>query len=184
VKDNQPNLREDVEKCFTAAMEVDYEGVRHDEHETEERGHGRHEKRSVVAIHAPEGIRGVEEWEGLKVIGPCYGERRVKGKKSEEMRYFIGSRDMSAKEYAEAYRGHWGIENNLHWRLDVAFREDESRIQSRDGQANFALPRKLALSLMKRHPGKESIGRKRLAAAYDTGFLEEILSPIPNLESP
>jgi predicted transposase YbfD/YdcC len=177
VKDNQGNLRDDVEACFTAAMEDDYEGVRHDEHKSEEKGHGRQEKRHVVVIHEPEGIRNKEAWEGLKVIGLVWSERTVDGKASDELRYFIGSREMTAREYAVAYRGHWGIENNLHWRLDVAFREDESRIQGRNGQANFAMLRKLALSLLKRHPGKESIAGKRLGAAYDTGDLEEILSP-------
>jgi predicted transposase YbfD/YdcC len=184
VKDNQGHLREDIEACFTAAMDDDFKGVRHDEHESEERGHGRHEKRHVIVIHEPGEIRNKDAWEGLKVIGLCYSERTVNGRTSEEMRYFIGSREMSARAYAEAYRGHWGIENNLHWRLDVTFREDESRIQRRNGQANFALLRKLALSLLKRHPGKESIGRKRLGAAYDTNSLEEILSPNPNLEKP
>lgn len=177
VKDNQGNLRDDVEACFTAAMEDDYEGVRHDEHKSEEKGHGRQEKRHVVVIHEPEGIRNKEAWEGLKVIGLVWSERTVDGKASDELRYFIGSREMTAREYASACRGHWGIENNLHWRLDVAFREDESRIQGRNGQANFAMLRKLALGLLKRHPGEGSIAGKRLGAAYDTGDLEEILSP-------
>jgi predicted transposase YbfD/YdcC len=178
VKDNQPRLREDIEACFTAAMDGDFEGVRHDEHESEEHGHGRHEKRHCVVIHEPhaEDIRDKDAWEGLKVIGLCYSERTVDGRTSEELRYFIGSREMTAKAYAEAIRGHWGIENNLHWRLDVVFREDESRIQKRNGQANFAALRKLALSLLKRHPGKESIGRKRLGASYDTELLEEIIA--------
>jgi predicted transposase YbfD/YdcC len=181
VKDNQPHLREDIEDCFTAAMEADFEGVQYDEYEREETGHGRQEKRSYIVIYNPEGIRDKEEWQKLNVIGMCYSERTVAGETSEELRYFIGSRVMSARRYGDAVRGHWRIENSQHWRLDVIFGEDDSRIQKKAAQANFALLRKLALSLLKRHPGKESIRRKRLAAAYDTAFLEEILSSKANM---
>jgi len=97
------------------------------------------------------------------------------------MRYFIGSRVMSAKQYGEAIRGHWQIENGLHWSLDVSFHEDDSRIQKRNGGINFALLRKIALSLLKRHPSKDSINRKRYAAALDTSFLEEILTSADKL---
>jgi predicted transposase YbfD/YdcC len=185
VKENQPHLCEDIAACFTAAIEDDFEGVQHDEYESaEETGHGRQEKRWYTVIYEPEEIRNQDAWEELKVIGMCYSERTVNGKTSEELRYFIGSRKMSARRYGDALRGHWGIENCQHWRLDVIFREDDSRIQQRNAQANFAFLRKLALSLLKRQPGKESIGRKRLAAAYDTAFLEEILSSNPNMEKP
>jgi hypothetical protein len=124
----------------------------------------------------PEGIRGQESWEKLKVVGSYYAERTVNGKTSEEIRSFIGSRYASAKQYGEAIRGHWQIENGQHWSLDVTFREDDSRIQTRNGATNFALLRKIALSLLKRHPSKDSIGRKRYTAALDSTFLEEILA--------
>jgi predicted transposase YbfD/YdcC len=182
VKDNQPQLREDIEDCFLRAIENDFEGVQYDEYKREETGHGRQEKRWYTVIYEPEGIRDQDDWEKLSVIGMCYSERTVAGQTSEELRYFIGSRRMSARRYGEAVRGHWRIENSLHWRLDVIFGEDDSRIQGRQAQANFALLRKLALSLLKRHPGKESIRRKRLAASYDTAVLEEILSSNVNME--
>jgi len=181
VKGNQPHLREDIEDCFTRAIESDFEEVHYDEYESEETGHGREEKRSYIVIYEPEGLRHKHEWEKLKVIGMCYSERTEGGKTSEELRYFIGSRVMSARRYGDTVRGHWRIENSQHWRLDVIFGEDDSRIQQRNAQANFALLRKLALSLLKRHPGTESIRRKRLAASYDTAFLEEILSSNANM---
>jgi predicted transposase YbfD/YdcC len=186
VKDNQEHLREDIAACFTAAIEEEFEGWGHDEYQSEEQGHGRHEKRSYLVIHEPaaESIRNHDAWEGLKVIGLCYSERTVNGITSEELRYFIGSRKMSARAYGEVVRGHWRIENNLHWRLDVIFREDDSRIQKRNGQANFALLRKVALSLLKRQSDKLPIRRRRLAASYDTSYLERILSPNSNLEKP
>src|SRR4051794_36006362 len=102
----------------------------------------------------------------------CVSERTVKGKRSEEVRYFIGSRVMSARQYGGALRGHWGIENNLHWQLDVTFGEDANRVQRRHGAENLALVRRLALTLLKRHPGTESIACKRLSAALDTSFLD------------
>jgi hypothetical protein len=83
---------------------------------------------------------------------------------------------MGARRYAQALRGHWGIENNLHWQLDVSFHEDASRVGNRHGAATFALLRKLALGLLKQHPRKDSIARKRKAAALDPDFLAEALA--------
>jgi predicted transposase YbfD/YdcC len=174
VKANQKHLHEDVVECLCAAM--DDEVDRRDKYEYEEAGHGRIEKRWITILRDPEGIRGQGQWPSLKVIGSCYSERTVAGKTSEEIRFFIGSRDMTAKEYGQVIRAHWGIENGLHWSLDVTFREDDSRIQKRNAGSNFALLRKVALSLLKRHPGEDSINRKRYAAALDTSFLEEILT--------
>ena len=89
---------------------------------------------------------------------------------------------MTAQEYAAAVRKHWGIENNLHWQLDVVFGEDANRVTRRQGGQNLAMVRRLALGLLKRHADKGSIPCKRLAAAYDTDFLEEILLSGWNLE--
>jgi predicted transposase YbfD/YdcC len=175
VKDNQSQLKEDIQECFEKAYTSNGEGVRYDWHETEETGHGRHEKRMYEVIDAPQGIRNRDAWEKLLVIGKCFSERTVQGKTSQEERYFIGSRDCSAKHYGWALRNHWRIENNLHGQMDVSFDEDASRIQKRKGGENFALLRRLALGLLKRHPSKESIKCKRSAAALDVAFLEEVL---------
>jgi hypothetical protein len=91
-------------------------------------------------------------------------------------RFFIGSRKMGVRRYAKVLRGHWRIENNLHWQLDVSLREDDSRIQQRHGAANVALLRKMALSLLKQNPAKDSIARMRKAAALDLDFLAEIMA--------
>jgi predicted transposase YbfD/YdcC len=181
VKENQEHLRDDVVDCLCAAM--DDEAIKCETYESEqERGHGRVEKRWVTIITDPEGIRDQESWAKLKVVGCYYLERTEAGKKtSEEMRYFIGSRVMSARQYGDAIRGHWQIENGQHWSLDVSFREDDSRIQKRNAGVNFALLRKVALSLLKRHPSKDSINRKRYAAALDISFLEEIITSADKL---
>jgi predicted transposase YbfD/YdcC len=175
VKDNQKHLREDIEACFTAAIEADFEGVQHDEYESEEAGHGRREKRSYIVIYDPEGIRDKHEWEKLNVIGMCYSERTQGGQTSEELRYFIGSRQARARVYGQALRGHWGIENELHWQLDVSFQEDKNRVGKRHGAENLALVRRLALSLLKQHPHPGSLACKRLLAALNPDFLAEIL---------
>jgi predicted transposase YbfD/YdcC len=112
----------------------------------------------------------------------CYRERTADGRTSTEVCYFIGSRRMGARRYAHTLRSHWGIENGLHWQLDVSFREDASRVENRHGAANLALLRKMALSLLKQHPRKDSIARKRKAAALDTGFLAEILAGAQKLD--
>jgi predicted transposase YbfD/YdcC len=175
VKDNQEHLREDIEACFIQAYDNDFHGVRYETYETMEKGHGREEKRVYELIHEPEGIRGQEEWEKLSVIGKCYSERTLAGQTTNEMRYFIGSRRCGVKAYGAALRNHWRMENCLHWQLDVTFAEDASRIQKRQGAENFALLRRLALALLKRHPGKGSMRTKRYEATLDVAFLEEIL---------
>src|SRR5262249_39976849 len=127
-------------------------------------------------------IRDRRLWPGLTTVGMCRRERTVNGRRSTEVCYFIGSRRMGARRYAQALRSHWGSENNLHWQLDVSFREDASRIENRHGAANLALLRKLALALLKRHPRKDSIARNRKTAALAPEFLVEALAGATNLE--
>ena len=121
VKENQPHLLEDIQTCLAKALESDGAGIQWDTHETEDHAHGRQEKRSYRIIVDPEGIRNQEAWANLRVIGMCTSERVVNGKRSDEIHYFIGSRVMSARKYGQALRGHWGIENNLHWQLDLTW---------------------------------------------------------------
>jgi predicted transposase YbfD/YdcC len=99
----------------------------------------------------------------------------VKGETATEVRYVLGDKRAGAKYYALGLRNHWGIENNLHWQLYVNFGEDGSRVQKRTAAENLGLLRRLTLSLLKAHPSKDSIARKRFSAALDPGFLEEIL---------
>ena len=122
-----------------------------------------------------EGIRSKEDWNDLTTIGLCYSERTVDGVVGEELRYFIGSKKASAKIYGQTLRGHWGIENKLHWQLDVVMGEDRNRFNKRNGADNLALIRRLTVSLLQAHPSKLSLAKKRFAAALDTEFLEEIV---------
>jgi predicted transposase YbfD/YdcC len=179
VKDNQPTLLANMRACFDKAIDQGGTGPGHDTFDTEEEGHGRVEKRHYHIITDPE-MPGKEEWAGLQVIGMCYSECERDGKRTDEVRYFIGSRKAKAKVYGEALRNHWGIENNLHWQLDVTFAEDKNRVTKRHGAENLALVRRLALGLLKQHPNKRSIACKRLQAALDPVFLEEVLRASAN----
>jgi predicted transposase YbfD/YdcC len=171
VKDNQPELLAAIQEHMGAVFDgaVDnYSG-----RQTRDRGHGREEVRIYTARPAPAELQA--EWPGLRVIGTCYHERTARGKTSAEMRYFIGSRAAGARYYGKALRHHWRIENCCHWQLDVTFGEDASRISKRHAAENFALLRRLALSLLQQYPAKQSIKCKRLAACLDPQILEEIL---------
>jgi predicted transposase YbfD/YdcC len=175
VKDNQPHLLEDIQACFERALDQDFAGLEHDSYETRERGHGREEYRCYTVLHGTEGIRQRAEWAGLTTIGMCYSERTAAGETTAEARYFIGSKKASAKYYGTGLRNHWGIENHLHWQLDVTFGEDQNRVTRRNAAENLALLRRPTLSLLQAHPAKLSIAKKRFAAALDPAFLEEIL---------
>jgi predicted transposase YbfD/YdcC len=182
VKDNQPHLLEDIQHSLAQALDSADSEPSVDTYTTEENGHGRRERRTYVVVEDPKGLRNQQAWPKLHIVGMCVREREAAGKKSEEIHYFIGSRAMKAQKYGVASRGHWGIENHLHWQLDVTFAEDGNRVQRRHGAENLALVRRLALGLLKQHPAKVSMPCKRLMAALDTDFLEEILRVGCNLE--
>ncbi len=182
VKGNQEHLLEDVQATVMLALDGELPKSVVRQHSTTEHGHGRHESRSYVVVHDVHGIRDRKAWPELKTVGMCCSERTRNGETTTEVRYFIGSRKMSVRQYARALRGHWRIENNLHWQLDISFREDDSRIQERHAAANLALMRKMALCLLKQHPRKDSIARKRKAAVLDLGFFEETLAGAAKLE--
>ena len=176
VKENQPKLLEDIENAVGHALESDFQGIEHDQHSTEDRGHGRVEKRHYTILIDPAGIKQHDEWQSLRVVGMCVRERQVgTAQPTMEASYFIGSKVMSAKSYGKALRNHWGIENNLHWQLDVSLAEDANRFSKRNGAENLALLRKLALMMLKRHPSKQSLRCKQWNAALNPQFLENVL---------
>jgi predicted transposase YbfD/YdcC len=127
-------------------------------------------------IHSVDEIRERASWANLTSVGIICSERTIKGETTTEVRYFIGSKKMGARKYARVLRGHWAIENNLHWQLDITFGEDDSTITKRNAGANFAVLRRIAISLLKQNPREDSLGRKRMEAALDPAFLAEILT--------
>jgi predicted transposase YbfD/YdcC len=143
VKENQDHLLEDIQQAFLKAFDTNFAGLDHDTYTTRERGHGRDEYRCYTVLHATDGIRQADAWAGLTTIGMCYSERRVQGETTTEVRYFIGDQKASAQYYGTGLRNHWGIENHLHWQLDVNFGEDRNRVQKRHAAENLALLRRL-----------------------------------------
>ena len=181
-KGNQERLLTDIQETVGRALEGELPVGKVRQSTTTEQGHGRLEKRSCVVITDLTGIRDRKHWSHLTTVGMCYRERTVNGKTTTEVCYFIGSRRMGARRYAQALRSHWGIENQLHWQLDVSFREDANQVENRYGAANLAVSRKLALGLLKQHPRKDSLARKRKTAMLDPGFLAEVLTGADKLD--
>jgi predicted transposase YbfD/YdcC len=182
VKGNQEQLLQGVQECLQEALDEEHPQLSF--YETEERSHGRVERRCYTVLPEVTGLGQRQQWRGLRAIGMCYSERTVQGETSTEVRYFIGSKKASARYYGRALRSHWGIENNLHWQLDVSFGEDRDRTQERNAAENMALLRRVALTLLKRHPSKDSLVSKRKQAGWACAFLEEILRGSANPEKP
>jgi predicted transposase YbfD/YdcC len=176
LKGNQQHLQEAAEQAFTKHMEDDFAHVACRQHYTQEQGHGRTEERSYYQMKVPLDLSGREEWDGLKTIGMVLNNTKCNGKVTDEVRYYISSLPLSVRRFSEAVRGHWGIENSLHWILDVTFDEDQSRISKDHGAENIGLLRRIAVSLLKHHRGdKHSIRQRRLRAGWDHEYLAEIL---------
>ena len=145
------------------------------------KGHGRIEVRKSWVISDPAvmgWINSHHKWPGLAAIGMIQAERRIGEKVEAESRYYILSRPLPAAEFAGAVRSHWGIENQVHWVLDVAFHEDASRIRAGHAAENFATLRHMALNMLRHHPTKRgaSIRTRRLLAGWDKAYLLALLT--------
>jgi predicted transposase YbfD/YdcC len=144
--------------------------------ETYEHAHGRDEMRFYYLCPVPDHLQSQERWHKLRAIGMTVNNTVRDGKECIEARYYILSRFVSGKRFAEAVRKHWAIENRLHWQLDVTFQEDQSRIRKGHADANFSSLRRTALSLLKNnHTKKVGVKNKRLAAALNDDYLTEVL---------
>ena len=185
VKGNQENLYEQLKVEFEKAMSLDRPPKRLSEHEvaeTEKRPHGRYEKRHYYTMPAPKSLTASGDWKNLRSIGLTitYRSDDPSDWGDGEVRYYIMSFGSDAERFGSAVRQHWGIENSLHWVMDVTFREDESRIRKDYGGENVSWLRRLAVTLIKNNETqKGSIRQKRLRAGYDFEFLLEILNSIP-----
>ena len=173
VKDNQPGLHAAVQAVFAQACEADFTGVRHQMHAQVEDGHGRHEERYVTVIYDPPGMPAA--WPDVAAVVQVNRERAVAGKNTTTTHYYLTSYRGSARALGRHIRGHWGIENGLHWVLDVAFREDANRTRDRNAGANLGMVRRVAAALLKQVPGKESIKGRRFHAALDDDYLAQVL---------
>jgi predicted transposase YbfD/YdcC len=145
---------------------------------TVERAHGRDEERTYLQFAAPEGLPGKPQWKGLKSVGVATSRCTRDGEEGVEVRYYISSLGVDVERFARSVRSHWGIESSCHWVLDMTYREDESRIRERALRENFAWLNRLTLSLLKQHPSKGSIAKKRRACGWSDKFLMEVLTGI------
>lgn len=178
LKGNQETLHQEVIDYVDEQAKNDFAAVKARRHITQETGHGREEIRSYIQMPVPEDLRGLELWKGLKSIGIATLVCVRDGKETTETRYYISSLAVSVKLFAHAVRSHWGIENSCHWSLDMTYREDESRIRDPHIRENFAWLNRFTLSLLKQHPGKDSIAMKRRACGWSDEFLAEVIAGV------
>ena len=177
VKGNQGTLAEDVEQEFKHAQADGFAHMDHLYCDIVEKGHGRIERRQYWYTHDIQGLGTLERWPKLSGMVMCRATRTDKGETSNEDRYFITSSvHDDVTKIADAVRNHWGIENSLHWVLDVAFLEDLSRIRTGHGPENMATIRKIAHNALKNNTSRKAgIKEKRLQAGWDERYMEEIL---------
>jgi predicted transposase YbfD/YdcC len=179
LKANQPTLHEAVCELFAQIrQELPETEALCSYHETTERDHGRLETRRCWVLVADPGLPGHKDWPKLKTLAMVESERCVGQKTTREWRYYISSIDCGAEKMLTAIRQHWGIENSVHWILDIAFREDESRVRTGHAAENLAIVRHLALNLLKQEKtAKIGTKAKRLKAGWDNDYLLKVLEP-------
>jgi predicted transposase YbfD/YdcC len=175
LKGNQGTLHEAVDDYFTTAQAAGFKQIKYDYVEEVENSHGRLETRRYWITDDLRTLPKTESWAGLRTIGMVEREYEEAGKRFQEKRFFINSIPPVAKTFAYAVRGHWGIENILHWRMDVVLREDASRIRKGNAPSIMTSIRHLVLNLFQKEPSKLSLAKKRKMAAWDGGFRDKVL---------
>ena len=176
VKGNQKTLHEGIVEFFCDHLEDDFVRVSASRHETFERGHGREEHRTYYVCDVPENLPDLSRWKGLTQIGMAISETVRDGKPCDDVRYYILSQQTTARRFGTLIRSHWGIENSLHWQLDMSFNEDGNRTCKDHAAANLAMLRRMGLSLLKNETSeKVGIKNKRLIAAWNTDYLFKVL---------
>jgi predicted transposase YbfD/YdcC len=181
LKENQGNLYEEVKATFALAERDGFAALQWESDRCVEKGHGRLEIREYWTIRDAEILSHLDpekKWDGLRGIGMVRAERRIGSELSRETRYFLLSFS-AVKTFAYAVRSHWGIENSLHWVLDVAFREDDSRVRLGHASENLAVLRRITLNLLRQEESSRmGIHAKRLKAGWDNNYLQRVLDGV------
>ena len=180
LKRNQGQLYDDVAEMFEYGRQTDFADMDSDWFETVEKGHGRVETRNCTTISSPEFIAYLNEgerWSNLSSVAMVESERDIGGNVSSQTRYYISSLPGDAERLLEAVRGHWEVENSVHWVLDVSFGEDDSRVRNGNGAENLAALRRMALNMLKQENTlRVGIAAKRKKAGWDTQYLLKVLA--------
>lgn len=176
LKGNQGNLEKSVQEVFSGEKKARFVESICTEYETIEKGHGRIESRHYKAIDVKNLPIDIADWKGIESIVEVKAIREIKEKKEEETRYYISSLEADAQKLAGYIRGHWGIENSLHWVLDVTLNEDQSRIRAGHAAKNLAVMRHTAINLIKLDSSKGSVRGKRKRAGWTDTYLEHLLN--------
>lgn len=176
VKGNQGTLRNGIETFFAEYLDGQQPPVPVQQRHSTSKGHGRMESRWHYVSSVPRDLPDRDRWPGLKAIGMVISNVERDGKTCVDVRYYIMSRKMSVKKFATIVKGHWAIENELHWQLDVTFREDHSRIRKGNADANASILRRIALMLLKNEKtAKLGVKNKRLSAGWNEDYLFKVL---------
>lgn len=178
VKDNQEQLHSDIADTFRYVADDAWVGVAHAHTRTIDAGHGRIEERDYWLITEPDYLHFLnphDAWREVGAIGMVVRQRTIADVTTQETGYYLLSGRPTIERFASAVRGHWGIENCVHWVLDVTFHEDASRIRTGDAAQNFAVLRHIALNLLRREASAGSIATKRFRAALNDSYLLQVL---------
>lgn len=178
LKGNQGILSEQVKGWFTSAVANQWSAIEYCYDKTVDAGHHRIETRQVWAVAVSElpPLYRQHLWPGLTSVVMVKSVRQLWDKTTTDVRFYISSLEADAQRHQQVIRSHWGIENSLHWVLDVTFNEDASRVRSGHAPENLGLLRRLSVNLLKREPSKLSLKMKRYKAGMDNDFLLQILA--------
>jgi predicted transposase YbfD/YdcC len=175
LKGNQGNLHQQVQDYIVKNMENEFADVSARKYEEVVKGHGRVDRLTYYQMAAPDELLNGNKWRGLKSVGIAIRISEKDGNETSDVRYYISSTRVSVKRFAERVRGHWGIENSLHWCLDVTFREDDSRLRNRHAADNLAWLKRFAISILKQQTDKESVAMRRRMAGWNPEYLAQAL---------
>ena len=177
LKGNQGSLRDDVELLFTEQMACGFKDVAVSRASSCDAEHGRIETREVCAIEDIAWLKERHDWRGLRCVVMVVSSRETAKRDEQERRFYISS-PADAEKLAHAIRAHWGVENSLHWMLDVNFRDDDCRIRKKNAPANFTAVKRATINALRKAPGKHSLKSKRLIAAWDEDYLAKTLAAL------